>query len=130
MRRIYERRWNTADVVYNTTQHKLCRLDEASGGDRLRDLTPARREEIADVLFNQAYSALMAVGLLSGGTHLQSVHEALQANPLSAFEVWAACGTQTGYSEALMDIYRDYFKAELSTSIARIYLTSEGPNIP
>ena len=91
MRGIYERPWNTEDMIFNLTQRKLRRLSEAAGGDRLKALTPSRREEIADALFNQAYSAMMAVGIFSWGSHMQTLHEALQDNPLIAFEVWAAC---------------------------------------
>ncbi|CAE7394888.1 unnamed protein product [Symbiodinium microadriaticum] len=52
-------------------------------GDKLR--------AFADALFNNAYSALMTVGTLSGGTHLQMAYDQLRADPLLAFEMWAAC---------------------------------------
>ncbi|CAE7623519.1 unnamed protein product, partial [Symbiodinium sp. KB8] len=78
VRGIYERPWNTEDMIFNLTQRKLRRLSEAAGGDRLKALTPSRREEIADALFNQAYSAMMAVGIFSWGSHMQTLHEALQ----------------------------------------------------
>ncbi|CAE7222897.1 unnamed protein product, partial [Symbiodinium necroappetens] len=49
------------------------------------------REDIADALFSNAYSALMTVGALSGGSHLQVVYDKLRGSPLLAFEMWAAC---------------------------------------
>ena len=60
-------------------------------GDKLRALGGQKREDIADALFNNAYSALMTVGTLSGGTHLQMAYDQLRADPLLAFEMWAAC---------------------------------------
>ena len=68
-----------------------CPKASCKGGDKLKALAPGRREEIADALFNNAYSALMALGTLSGGTHLQVVYETLRGSPLAAFEMWAAC---------------------------------------
>ena len=91
VRGIYERPWHTEDLLWNMSQSRLTSLADAKAGDKLNALAPGRREEIADTLFNNAYSALTAVGTLSGVSHLQVVYETLRGSPLAAFEMWAAC---------------------------------------
>ena len=90
-RELYERPWNADDLLWNLSQNRLTSMATAKVGDKLRALGGQKREDIADALFNNAYSALMAVGTLSGGTHLQRAHDQLRADPLLAFEMWAAC---------------------------------------
>ena len=90
-RGLYERPWHADDLLWNLSQNRLTSMATARVGDRLRALGGQKREDIADALFNNAYSALMAVGTLSGGTHLQMAYDQLCADPLLAFEMWAAC---------------------------------------
>ena len=90
-RELYERPWNADELLWNLSQNRLTSMATARVGDQLRALGEQKREDIADALFNNAYSALMAVGTLSGGTHLQRAHDQLRADPLQAFEMWAAC---------------------------------------
>ena len=90
-RGLYERPWHADDLLWKLSQNRLTSMATARVGDRLKALGGQKREDIADALFNNAYSALMAVGTLSGGTHLQMAYDQLCADPLLAFEMWAAC---------------------------------------
>ncbi|CAE7739547.1 unnamed protein product, partial [Symbiodinium microadriaticum] len=90
-RELYERPWHADDLLWNLSQNRLTSMASANVGDKLRALGEQKREDIADALFNNAYSALMAVGTLSGGTHLQMALDQLRADPLQAVEMWAAC---------------------------------------
>ena len=83
VRGLYERPWHADDLLWNLSQNRLTSMATARVGDKLR--------AFADALFNNAYSALMTVGTLSGGTHLQMAYDQLRADPLLAFEMWAAC---------------------------------------
>ncbi|CAE7206203.1 CACNA1H, partial [Symbiodinium necroappetens] len=91
VRGIYERPWHADDLLWNLSQNRLTSMATARVGDKLRALGGQKREDIADALFNNAYSALMTVGTLSGGTHLQMAYDQLREDPLLAFEMWAAC---------------------------------------
>ena len=88
VRPIYERRWGSADMVWNSTQRLLRREDAVAERDTYKALSSAKREEIADALFNQAYSCLMAVAGEGGAERTRAV---LRQNPRLANSLWCAC---------------------------------------